>query len=140
MRARKNRKGDAQIGCARPLRQIIDNTPALVPQLSSSRAWGVRFDQLLASTQFDSAVRSDEARSAMLLHGLPGVGPGKRVSHRSVVVIHKLPQLRFQVLYRLEVSAPQKLPVDDPEDDFDLVEPRTVLREVDEADPVAGVR
>jgi hypothetical protein len=66
-------------------------------------------------------MRSDESRSAMLLHRLAGVGPGKRVSHRFVVVFHELPQLLFQVSYRGEVPAPQQLAVDDAEDDLDLV-------------------
>lgn len=81
----------------------------------------------------------DEARAALLLHRLAGVGPGEGVGHRGVVVVHEFPQLRFQVCHRREVSASQELPVDDPEHDLDLVEPRTVLRQVDEADPVGGV-
>jgi hypothetical protein len=75
----------------------------------------------LAVAQFDSAMRSDETRSTPFLHRLSRVRPGKRVSHRFVVVFHELPQLLFQVSYRREVSAPQQLAVDDPEDDLDLV-------------------
>jgi hypothetical protein len=85
-------------------------------------------------------VRCDEARAALLLHRLAGVGPGEGVGHRDVVVVHEFPQLRFQVHYRREVSSPHQLPVDDPEHDLNLVEPRTVLREIDEADPVGGVQ
>jgi hypothetical protein len=55
------------------------------------------------------------------LHRLSGVRPGKRVSHRFVVVFHELPQLLFQVSYRGEVPASQQLAVDDSENDLDLV-------------------
>jgi hypothetical protein len=75
----------------------------------------------LAFAQFDLAMRSDEARSPLLLHRLSRVRPGKRVSHRLVVVFHELPQLVFQVGHRREVSAPQQLAVDDAENDLDLV-------------------
>ena len=85
-------------------------------------------------------MRCDEARAALLLHRLASVGPGEGVGHRDVVIVHEFPQLRFQVRHRREVSAAQELPVDDPEHNLNLVEPRTVLREVDEADSVGGVR
>src|ERR1019366_3925580 len=84
-----------------------ESDDALVPQLSNRHAWDVRFCQPLAFAQFDLAMRSDESRSAMLLHRLAGVGPCKWVSHRSVVVLHKLPQLLLQVGYRREVPASQ---------------------------------
>jgi hypothetical protein len=92
-----------------------------VPQFSNRRTWDIRFCQPLAFAQFDSAMWSDETRSAPLLHRLAGVGPCKRVSHRCVVVIHELPQLLFQGGDRREVSAAQQLAVDDSEYDFDLV-------------------
>jgi hypothetical protein len=75
----------------------------------------------LAFAQFDLAMWSDEARSSLFLHRLARVRPGKRVRHRFVVVVHKLPQLVFQVGHRREVPAPQQLAVDDAEYDFDLV-------------------
>jgi hypothetical protein len=66
-------------------------------------------------------MRSDESRTALLLRRFSRVGPCERVSHRAIVVIHELPQLVFQVGDRREVPAPQQLPVDDPENDLDLV-------------------
>jgi hypothetical protein len=81
----------------------------------------IRYDQPLAFAQFDSAMRSDESRSALLLHRLSGVSPCKWVSHRAVVVIHKLPQLLFKVGYRREVPAPQQLAVDDSENNLNLI-------------------
>ena len=83
---------------------------------------------------------SHEARATLFLHRLSCVGPSERVGHRVVVVVHEFPQLLLQVGNRREVSAPQELSMDNPEDDLDLVEPRTVLRQVDEADPMGNIR
>ena len=85
-------------------------------------------------------MRSHKARSTLFLHGLSGVCPSERVGHCGIVIADEFPQLRLQICYRCEVAAAQELPVDNPKDDLDLVEPRTMLRQVDEADPVLEIR
>ena len=84
-------------------------------------------------------MRRDEPGSARLLERLAGVGPVEGVGHRRVVVGDKLSELRFEVGHRGEVAATQAFSVGDAKEDLDLIEPRTVFRQVDKADPVTGV-
>lgn len=81
-----------------------------------------------------------EGLSAWLLQRLTGVGPFERMCHHVVIVPQEHAQFVLEILEGFEASAADRLSCDDPEDDFDLIEPRTVLREVDEADTVLGVR
>src|SRR5271165_6356431 len=60
--------------------------------------------------------------------------------HRGVVIAHEFSQLRLQIRYRCEVSPTQELPMDYPKYDLDLVKPRTVLRQVDKANPMVDIR
>ena len=79
-------------------------------------------------------------RSAVFLQRFSGVGPVERVRHRGVVVGDELSELRFQFGHRFEVAAAQTFSLEDAEEDFDLVQPRAVFRQVDEADAVRCVR
>ena len=54
----------------------------------------------------------------------------------TVEVVDKHSQLGLQVGDGQEISPAHHFAVDDPEDDLDLVEPRTVFRGVHEPDPV----
>ena len=72
------------------------------------------------------------------MEGLAGVGPVEGVGHRDVVIRDELPEFGLQFKHRGEVAPSQVLAVEDAEADFDLVEPRTVFRQVDEADAVSG--
>jgi hypothetical protein len=85
-------------------------------------------------------MRRNENGSFFFLHGFFRVDPGEWVGHRGVVVGHEFSELRFEVGYRSEVSTPQKLSMNDTEDDLDLIEPRTVFWKIDETDPMSDVR
>src|SRR3954447_3612397 len=78
--------------------------------------------------------------AASLLEGLAGVGPIEGMSHRRVVVDDELSELGLELGHRGEVAAAQALSLEDAEEDLDLVEPRTVFRQVHEADAVTDVR
>src|SRR3954447_22889474 len=78
--------------------------------------------------------------AASLLEGLAGVGPIEGMSHGRVVVDDELSELGLEVGHRGEGAAAQALSSEDAQEDLDLVEPRTVLRQVHEADAVADVR
>jgi hypothetical protein len=62
------------------------------------------------------------------------------MSHRCVVVLDELPDLKLKITHRGKVSATQTLSLDDAEYNLDLIEPRTVFREVDKANSMPGVR
>src|SRR4051794_32101489 len=78
--------------------------------------------------------------AASLLEGLAGISPVEGMGHGRVVVGDELSELGLELEHRGEVAAAQALPVDDAEEDLDLVQPRAVFRQVDEADAVADVR
>ena len=78
--------------------------------------------------------------AASLLEGLAGVGPVEGVGHGRVVVDDELSELGLEVGHRGEVVAAQALSSGDAEEDLDLVEPRAVFGQVNEADAVANVR
>jgi hypothetical protein len=85
-------------------------------------------------------MRRDELGAAFFLDRLSGVGPGEGMGHCGVVIGHELSELRFQVGHREKISAAQKLSMNDPENDLNLIEPRTVFRKVDKADSMLEVR
>lgn len=91
-------------------------------------------------SQLDAAMWRDEFCSSVFLQWLAGVGPVEGVGHRAVVIIHELPELRFKVGHRGEVSPAQTLSMNDTEDDLNLIEPRTVFRKVDKTDSMTAVR
>lgn len=93
----------------------------------------------MLSPQFDTAVGWDEVGAAAFLEGFAGVGPVEGVGHRGVVVGDELSELGLEFWHRGEVAATQAFALQDAEEDFDLIEPGTVFRQVDEADAVAGV-
>lgn len=76
----------------------------------------------------------------VLLQGFAGVGPVKGVGNRGIIVLDKLSDFRLQFGHRGEVAPTQAFAMQDTEEDFDLVEPRTVFGQIDEADAVARVR
>ena len=80
----------------------------------------------------------DEPRTTLFLW-LAGIGPGEGVGHRGVVIPDEFLYLRLQICYGREVASAYQLPVDDSEYDLDLVEPRTVLRKVDETNSVIDI-
>ncbi len=82
----------------------------------------------------------DEGRPAWFLHRLSGVGPMERMGHRHIVIGDEFSDLTLQILHRGEVAAAQNLSLKNAQEDFYLVEPRTVLGEVHEADAMTGVR
>src|SRR4051812_33013715 len=112
----------------------------LVPQPGNGVSLDGEAFWLLWASHLNTPVRRDEAGAPRLLKRLAGVGPVEPMGHRRVVVIDELSESRFEVGHRGEAAAAQAFPVDDAEDDLDLVEPRAVLGQVDEADPVADVR
>src|SRR3954452_12216919 len=112
----------------------------LVPQLGNGVSSEGEAYRLVRASHLNTPVRRDEPGAPRLLKRLAGVGPVERMGHRRVVIDDELSELRFEVGHRGEAAAAQAFPVDDAEDDLDLVEPRAVLGQVDEADPVADVR
>src|ERR1700682_646418 len=95
---------------------------------------------LVLFSHFDAAVGRDEVRPAVFLQRFAGIGPVEWVGHRGVVVDDELSKLRLEFEHRGEIAAAEALALEDTEKDFDLVEPRTVFRQVNETDAVAGVR
>src|SRR5947208_6928637 len=85
-------------------------------------------------------MRRDELEAAYFLDRLSGVGPCEGMGHRGIVICHELSKLRFQVGHREKMSAPQKLSMNDPENDLNLIEPRTVFRKVHKSDSMLEVR
>ena len=78
--------------------------------------------------------------AAFLLEGFAGVGPVERMGHGRVVVGDELTNLGLEFEHRGEACATQAFSVEDAEEDLDLVEPRTMFGQVDEADAVVDVR
>ena len=71
--------------------------------------------------------------------GAAGVGPVHGLSDGFVEVGDEPLELLNQVLLRREVAVAHHSAVDDAEENFDLVESRTVFGQIDESDAVAGV-
>ena len=85
-------------------------------------------------------MRRDEFLLSLFLNWFSGIGPCEWVSHGLVVVCHELSKLRFEVRNGGENSAADQFSVNDTKDDLNLIEPRTVLGKVDEANSMCGVR
>jgi len=81
----------------------------------------------------------NEHRTAFLLEWFAVVGPIERVSHCGVVISNELPDPRLQIGNRFEASTTQTFALNDAKDDLDLIEPRTVLGQVDEADAMCDI-
>ena len=72
--------------------------------------------------------------------GSTSIGPSERLGKRLVEVINEGSQSLLKIVYAREVTPPQHSPCYDPKNDFDLVQPRSVLWQVNEMDAMAGVR
>src|SRR5947199_8580512 len=68
-----------------------------------------------------------------------GEGPFEGLGHHLVEVLNEVQNLRSQVFLGGKTAAADDAPDQDAEPDLHLVQPRAVLRRVDEADAVAGV-
>src|SRR4051794_17496587 len=68
-----------------------------------------------------------------------GEGPFEGLGHHLVEVLNEVQNLRSQVFLGGKTAAADDSPDQDAEPDLHLVQPRAVLRRVDEADAVAGV-
>ena len=71
---------------------------------------------------------------------LAGVGPIKGVSQCQIEIVQTGTQLGFQVGDGGKVAAADHFTLHDPEHDFDLIQPGTVLGQEHEADAMGGVR
>jgi len=71
--------------------------------------------------------------------GTAGVGPAERFGKRAVEVFDEVQQPLLQCFGRLKITTPQNTSHYNAEHDFNLVQPRTVFRQVHEAKPVAVV-
>src|SRR5438132_10511654 len=69
-----------------------------------------------------------------------GVRPAEGMGKDAIEVCDKVQQFITQILHRGERTPANHFPHDHPEDHFDLVQPRTVLRRVDEPDAVTRLR
>ena len=78
--------------------------------------------------------------SASLLEGFAGVCPVEGMGHGRIVVGDELSDLEFEFGHGGEVPAAQAFSLEDAQEDLDLVEPRAVFGQVDEADSVGDVR
>ena len=74
-----------------------------------------------------------------LVQGLARVRPVERMSEHQVEVGQERFQFFFQVHHGGKVAAADDLPHDNAEHDFDLIQPRTVLGEIHEADAMRPV-
>src|SRR3954447_21030661 len=68
------------------------------------------------------------------------VRPAERLGEYPIEILNEAQHLRTQVIQRRERPSPDHLPHDHPEDRLDLIQPRTVLRQIYEPDPVARIR
>ncbi len=84
--------------------------------------------------QCATSVRSDKSFLALGLGRSSRVCPIEWLGHRLVVVGHEFSELRFEIGHGCEISTAYQFSVDDTEDHLDLIEPRTMLGEVDKAD------
>ena len=85
-------------------------------------------------------VGRNEMGSAPLLEGFASVCPVEGMRHGRIVIGDELSELGLEVGHRGEVAAADALSLLNAEEDLDLVEPRAVFGQVNEADPVTGVR
>src|SRR5271157_5400854 len=69
-----------------------------------------------------------------------GVRPPEWFSKYTIEILDKLQQLLTQVVHRVERPTPDYLPHNHPKHHLDLVQPRTVLRCVNETNAVVRVR
>ena len=69
-----------------------------------------------------------------------GVGPVHRLGDGVVEVVHETFEFLDQVDFRCKASTPHHATVDDSENDFNLVEPRTMFWDVDETNAMTYVR
>ena len=113
---------------------------ALVPQLGNKVSSGGEACLFVFVTQFDAVVGWDEVGAAFFLEGFAGVGPVERMGHGRVGLGDELLELGLPCGHRGDVAAAQALSLEDAEEDFDLVEPRAVFGQVDEADAVSDIR
>ena len=84
-------------------------------------------------------MRCDEGCSFGFFERLAGVGPVEGMGHRSVVVVDEVSELIVEFWHRGEAAAAQAFAMDDAEDDLNLIEPRTVFREVREPNAMARI-
>ena len=82
-------------------------------------------------------MRRDEGRSCGFFEWLAGVGPVAGMGHHWVVVADEVGELILEFAHRCEAAASLAFALADAEDDLNLVEPRTVFREVDEPNAMA---
>jgi hypothetical protein len=78
--------------------------------------------------------------AAFLLEGFAGVGPAEGMGHGRVVVDDERSDLGLEFGHRGEVPTAQAFSLEVAKEDLNLVEPRAVFWQVDEADPVADFR
>ncbi len=74
-----------------------------------------------------------------LAERLARIGPVKGMGHRGVVIVEELAELLLQIGHGGEVAPPHDLPHDYPKRRLHLVQPRTVLRQVDEPDAMGRI-
>ncbi len=70
---------------------------------------------------------------------LAGICPVKGTGHRGVVIVEEVAEFLLQIDHGGEVAAPHDLPHDDAKHRLNLVQPRTVLRQVHEPDGVVRI-
>ncbi len=81
---------------------------------------------------FDSVVRRSEGCSFRLVERLASVSPAEGMGHRLIVVADEVGELIIEFSHRCKAAPAQAFSLNDTEDGLYLVEPRTVLGEVDE--------
>ena len=111
----------------------------LVPHLANSVSSSCESCWFSLSLQFDTAVSWDEGCSFGFFERHAGVGSVEGMGHRSVVVVDEVSELIVEFWHRGEAAAAQAFAMDDAEDDFNLIEPRTVFREVHEPNAMARI-
>ena len=84
-------------------------------------------------------MRGHESQARGWMQGFAGVGPTKGMGHRDIIVGQESSQLVFEIVDAGEVAAEHDFAIDDAEHDFNLIQPRTMLRQEHETNAMGEV-
>src|ERR671933_1477017 len=91
-------------------------------------------------TRCSSSLFSPASRPSLTLQRPSRERPAERLREHLIKVLDKANQLVTQVGHRSERTTADHLPHDHTEHHLDLIQPRTVLRQIHEPDAVAQLR
>src|SRR5271165_1415253 len=94
----------------------------------------------MKQTTFSNSLFCPTSRRCLRPQRATRVRPLERLGEHMIEILDEFQQLATQIFHRWERTTPDHLPHDHPEDHLDLVQPRAVLRQIHEPNPVARLR